>query len=138
NAFAAAMLRAGLPMGPMILLTVRGRKSGQLRTQPLALLEHDGQRLLIGSFGPVNWVQNLRVAGEGILTRRGGSEQVKVVELPPAEAAPILKWALGTAAGAFFTRGHYEVSADSSLAEIEHEAPHHPVFRIIGLEEGVR
>src|SRR5438445_7029046 len=30
----AAILRAGLPMGPMVLLTVRGRKSGKPRTTP--------------------------------------------------------------------------------------------------------
>ena len=33
------LLRAGVPLGPMILLTVRGRTTGQPRTTPVDLLE---------------------------------------------------------------------------------------------------
>jgi deazaflavin-dependent oxidoreductase (nitroreductase family) len=61
------LLRLGVKMGPMILLTVRGRKSGQPRTTPVAMTEHDGKRYLVGTFGDVNWVRNLRAAGEATL-----------------------------------------------------------------------
>ncbi|HEX2712888.1 MAG TPA: nitroreductase/quinone reductase family protein, partial [Candidatus Acidoferrales bacterium] len=33
------LLRVGIPMGPMILLSVRGRKTGKLRTTPVDLFE---------------------------------------------------------------------------------------------------
>jgi hypothetical protein len=40
------LLRAGVPMGPMILLTVRGRTTGLPRTTPVDLFERDGRRWL--------------------------------------------------------------------------------------------
>src|SRR5215813_4142916 len=124
----AALLRAGVKMGPMTLLTVRGRKSGQPRTTPVAIGERDGQRYVVGTFGEVNWVRNLRAAGEATLTRGRRVEQVSVIELPPAEAAPILKRILGTAPR--FIRGYFDVTPASSLEDFEREAPRHPLFRI--------
>jgi deazaflavin-dependent oxidoreductase (nitroreductase family) len=60
------LLRAGTPMGPMILLTVRGRTTGQPRTTPVDLLERDDRRWLVATHGGANsnWVRNLRAAGE--------------------------------------------------------------------------
>ena len=54
------MLRVGISMGGMTLLTVRGRKSGQLRTTPVVIVKQNGQRWITASFGVVNWVRNLR------------------------------------------------------------------------------
>jgi deazaflavin-dependent oxidoreductase (nitroreductase family) len=130
NAIVTVLLRAGLKMGPMILLTVPGRKSGEPRTTPVALIEQDGKRLLIGSFGDVNWVRNLRAAGHGILTRGRRKEAISVRELSPQEAAPILKRTLNMEGGANFAKPYYDVTSESSLEEIEREAPRHPVFLI--------
>ena len=130
NAIVTVLLRAGLKMGPMILLTVPGRKSGEPRTTPVALIEQDDKRLLIGSFGDVNWVRNLRAAGHGILTRGRHRETISVRELSPQEAAPILKRTLNMEGGANFAKPYYDVTAESSLEEIEREAPRHPVFLI--------
>lgn len=133
NKIVELLLRAGVnirPKGsmPMILLTVRGRKSGQPRTTPVVLVEQDGRRLLIGSFGQVNWVRNLRVAGEATLTRGRRSEAISVVELPPEQAAPLLKGILSTAPG--FIRAYFDVTPDSPLEAFEREAPRHPVFQV--------
>jgi len=38
------LLRAGVPVGRMSLLTVRGRKTGQPRTTPVWLAEYEGSR----------------------------------------------------------------------------------------------
>jgi deazaflavin-dependent oxidoreductase (nitroreductase family) len=116
----------GVKHFPMILLTVRGRKSGQPRTTPIVMTEQDGQRYLIGSFGDVNWVRNLRAAGEATVTRGRRAEQVAIAELTPAEAAPVLKQVLAIAPG--MIRDYFDVTAASSLEEIEREAPRHPVF----------
>jgi deazaflavin-dependent oxidoreductase (nitroreductase family) len=65
------LLRLGVHMtifGPMMLLTVRGRKTGKPRTVPVDLHEHNGRRFLIATHGEGNWVSNLRAAGEGILS----------------------------------------------------------------------
>jgi deazaflavin-dependent oxidoreductase (nitroreductase family) len=132
NAIVTGLLRAGVKLrapnkaGEMTLLTVRGRKSGELRTVPVVVSEHDGQRWLVSPFGNVNWARNLRAAGEAIVTRGRRSETVSVVELSAAEAAPILKRTLATAPG--MIRSYFEVTAASPLEEIEREAPRHPVF----------
>lgn len=140
NWVVARLLRLGLKMGPkgfpMVLLTVRGRKSGQPRTTPIVLSERDGKRFLIGTFGEVNWVRNLRAAGEATLTRGRRTEAIRVTELPTAEAARFLKQVVSTAPG--FIRGYFDVTPDSSLEEFEREAPRHPVFLIQPLAQPAR
>ena len=61
------LLGIGMPMGPNRLLTVRGRKSGEPRTAPVAVVEVDGRRWVVGTFGETHWVRNLRAAGEATL-----------------------------------------------------------------------
>ncbi len=60
NPIARRILNRGPLLGPNALITVRGRKSGLPRTTPIALVEIDGRRWVIGTFGEVNWVRNLR------------------------------------------------------------------------------
>lgn len=130
NAFASTMLKLGMPMGPMVLLTVEGRKSGLPRSTPVAVLEREGKRWIIGSYGPVNWVQNLRAAGKGTIQRGGKTEHIRVTELGPKDAAPVLRDVLGVGIAGIFTRGYYDVSKDSPLEDIEKEAHKHPVFLV--------
>ena len=128
NAMTTFLLRMGVKMGTMTLLIVRGRTSGQPRTTPVTLVELDGDRLLIAPFGTVNWVRNLRAAGEATLTRGRLSERVSAVELSIQEAAPILKKSLADAPS--FVTNYFDVTLDSPLADFEREAPRHPVFRL--------
>jgi hypothetical protein len=67
------MVRAGVKVGPIHLLAVRGHKSGQPRTNPEAVVEQNGKRYLVAAFGVVNWVRNLRAAswGNGSIKNRG-------------------------------------------------------------------
>jgi deazaflavin-dependent oxidoreductase (nitroreductase family) len=127
--------RAGVNMGTMSLLTVRGRKSGQPHTVPVRLVEQDGQRWLVAPYGTVQWVRNLRVAGQATLTRGRRSEAISVTELPAQEAAPILKQYLLKATAA---RPYFDVAKDAPLAAFEREAPRHPVFQITTVEEPSR
>jgi deazaflavin-dependent oxidoreductase (nitroreductase family) len=80
------LLRLGVPLGPNALLTVRGRKSGVMRTSPVAVVQQGGRRWVIGTFGDVNWVRNLRVAGEGVISSGKRRETVHAVELTREEA----------------------------------------------------
>jgi deazaflavin-dependent oxidoreductase (nitroreductase family) len=86
NPLVRGLLRLGVPMGPNTLLTVRGRRTGQPRTVPVAVTEADGRRWVIGAYGDVNWVRNLRAAGGGEIVLGGRETQVSAVELDPAEA----------------------------------------------------
>jgi len=91
NPLLKRLLRWGVPMGPNGLLTVRGRKSGLQRTTPVAVVEAAGRRWIIGTFGDVNWVRNLRAAGEGTLTVGRRHFQVKAVELSREDAVKFFK-----------------------------------------------
>ena len=81
NPITRTLLRAGLPMGPNVLMTIRGRTSGEPRTAPVAVAEIDGRRYVIGAYGEVNWVRNLRAAGEAEIRIHGGMEHVHATEL---------------------------------------------------------
>jgi deazaflavin-dependent oxidoreductase (nitroreductase family) len=127
------LLRVGVKRGTMTLLTVRGRKSGQPHTVPVALVEYDGQRWVTAPYGIVHWVRNLRAAGEATLTRGRHTEHVSAFEVSAQEAAPILKRILIGAPS--FVRPYFDVTADASLAEFEREAPNHPVFLLKSLSD---
>jgi deazaflavin-dependent oxidoreductase (nitroreductase family) len=90
------LVSAGLPTGaPNVLLTMRGRRSGKLRTVPLGLLELYGRRFVQASYGETGWVANLRADGEATLTYPGGRcIPVQAVELTADEAGVILESAL--------------------------------------------
>jgi len=125
------LLKMGVPMGSLQLLTHRGRKSGKIYTTPVALVEQDGTRWLVGAFGEVNWVHNIRTAGVAQLTTHWRKEIVEVHELAPTEAAPILKQFLKSYGLVPFIPPYFRATSQSSLADFEQEASHHPVFRIV-------
>jgi len=81
NPVAQRVLRVGPLMGPNALLTVRGRKSGVPRTTPVALVDIGGRRWVVGTFGEVNWVRNLRAAGEATVTVGRKAQEVRAREL---------------------------------------------------------
>lgn len=95
NPVAKLLLAVGNPMGPNVLVTVRGRKTGRPRSTPLMIFEDSGKRWLVAPYGEVNWVLNLRAAGRATITRRRRREDVAAVELGPTEAVEIFRDVLG-------------------------------------------
>ena len=89
NRLLRALLRVGLGPRRTYLLTVRGRRSGLLRSTPVTLMEEAGQRWLVAPYGEVGWVRNARAVGQVTLNRGGWSETVRVSELGPDESAPL-------------------------------------------------
>ena len=85
NTIAKPLLAAGIPMGFNGLLTVPGRKTGQPRTTPIAIIEVDGRRWIWCPWGDRHWVQNLRAAGRGTIEVRRQSEEITATELDPSE-----------------------------------------------------
>jgi deazaflavin-dependent oxidoreductase (nitroreductase family) len=90
-----ALLKAGLPVGPNALITIRGRKSGEPRTAGVAVIEVDGRRWIWAPWGEVNWVRNLRAAGRATLTKRGREEDVTATELDTNERVRFFRDVLG-------------------------------------------
>jgi deazaflavin-dependent oxidoreductase (nitroreductase family) len=71
-------------------LSVPGRTSGQWRTTPVVVLDHEGQRFLVAPGGLTEWARNLRAAGRGRLARREHVEQFVAEEIPPQDRPPVL------------------------------------------------
>jgi deazaflavin-dependent oxidoreductase (nitroreductase family) len=133
GALTRTLLRAGVKLGTMSLLTVRGRKSGKPQTVLVLLVEQDTERFLVAPYGVVQWVRNLRAAGTATLTRGRRSETISVRELEAREAAPVLKQylLLPVSAG---VRSYFDVTKDSPLSAFKQEAARHPVFQITRIE----
>ena len=61
------------------------------RTAPVAVVEVDGRRWVVGTFGDVHWVRNLRAAGEAEIRVGGRLQHVRAVELSPKEATAFFR-----------------------------------------------
>ena len=90
NPLTRRLLMTRLPAGPNVLLTVRGRTSGQPRTVPVALLDLGERCLLQAASEAAGWVRNVRASGEAVISRGGRSERLDVTELAPEIAAHLL------------------------------------------------
>lgn len=129
NRAVRGLTRLGLSVWGSRELRVRGRRSGQVRTTVVNLLEHDGARYLVAPRGTTEWVRNLRAAGTAELRVGRRVETFTAEELDDADKPDVLrtylrrwKWEVGQ-----FFEG---VGADASDAELLAIAPGYPVFRI--------
>ena len=95
NPIARVLLAAGVPMGLNGLITIRGRKSGRLRTTPVAIIEVSGRRWVWCPWGDVQWVRNLRAAGRATITVRRRKEVVRATELDPTQRVAFFRDTLG-------------------------------------------
>ncbi len=112
----------------LVTLEVTGRRSGKPVSFPLALVRLDGERYLVSMLGEqANWVQNLRAAGGSARLVHGRSEQVRLVEVPAASRAPVLKAYLQIAPGA---RPHIPVDKDAPLPAFQAVAAQFPVYQV--------
>ncbi len=91
NAIARPLIALGIPMGPDVLLTVKGRKSGLPRTTPVTICDYGGRRGFISPFGETNWARNLRAAGTATIRFGRKREEVRAVELDHDEAVRFIK-----------------------------------------------
>ena len=73
------------------VLTLPGRRTGKLRRTPVSVLDLDGRRYLLAGFPGADWAANARAAGGGTLAIGRREERVRLVELSPTEAVPILR-----------------------------------------------
>jgi hypothetical protein len=97
--------RLGLGMKNLPVLTVAGRTSGEPRRTPLSVLDIDGKRYLLEGFPGADWARNARAAGTGTLSVGKTHERVRLVELDPQDAVPILRaWPVRMSDGAKIMR----------------------------------
>ena len=130
NRISAIQFSAGiLSPARAVTLEVPGRRTGRLISLPVAVADYQGGRYLVSMLGnDANWVRNVRAADGRAVLRRRGREEVRLVEVAPADRAPILRRYLQVAPGA---RAHLPVDRHAPLAEFEQIAGQFPVFRIV-------
>jgi len=127
NTLVAPLARLGLAGKRTHVLTFVGRKTGRTYSTPVQLVFERGQRWLVSPYGERAWVRNARAAGSVELTRALRTERVRIEEVDPLTAAPILREYLRKTP---VTKPYFDASADSPLEDFAAEAPRHPVFRI--------
>jgi len=102
-------------------LSVRGRRSGQWRTTPVAVLHHDGRRYLVSYRGASDWARNLQASLTGRLTQRGRTEEITVAEVPVAERAGLLE---------VYTAQYAKMPTVGGVLRALPDPADHPVFQI--------
>lgn len=127
NALVRPLARLGFTGPRTHLLTVPGRKSGKPWSTPVSIVRIGEERWLVAPYGDRNWVRNARAAGWVELRRGRRDERLRVEELGPGEAVPVLReyYRRGRV-----TRPFFGVSLDSPDDAWLAEAPRHPVFRL--------
>ncbi len=87
------MSRLGMTFGgeSPVVLTVRGRKSGRDRSTPVTPMTVDGKQFVVAGFPGADWVANVRAAEQATVSRGRHVQQVRMVELSPDDARPILR-----------------------------------------------
>jgi len=119
---------SGLPPNIMAVLEVRGRKSGQTRSNPIVVATIDGKRYLVSMLGPESdWVKNVEAVQGDAVIHRGARHRVHLVLVPPHERAPVLREYVRIASSG---RLHFPVAVGAPLSEFEKIAADYPVFRI--------
>lgn len=125
----AAVYAAGVAPNYLVTLQVRGRRSGRTISFPLVMVVVGGERYLVSMLGEnVNWVRNLKAAGNEATLRHGRRERVRLEPVTSDLRAPVLKAYLQQAPGA---RPHLPVDKDAPLADFEKVASRFPVFRVV-------
>ena len=125
NSSVAWLTRRGFSVWGSRVLYVRGRTSGQWRSNPVNVLTHDGRRYLVAPRGHTQWVRNLRAAGGGELRVGRKVEQFTATELADDQKPEILRaylkrWKLEV--GVFFD-GVGADAPDSKLLQMAARLP---------------
>jgi hypothetical protein len=128
NRFTAWLSSRGLTPPILITLQVKGRTSGQLRSNVLVPAAYDGQRYLVSMLGDDSeWVRNVRAAHGQALIKRREARAVLLTEIPVGERAPILKAYCEVATSG---RHHFPVPYTAPVSDFNAIAADYPVFRI--------
>jgi deazaflavin-dependent oxidoreductase (nitroreductase family) len=118
----------GMPPSFQVVLEVRGRVSGQRRSNPVVIATVSGQRYLVSMLGAESdWVKNVDAAHGDAVIRHGRRERVHLVQVAPEERAPVLREYVRIAPSG---RQHFPLPAGAPLAAFEAIASNYPVYRI--------
>lgn len=124
------LLAWGVPLGPLLLLQTRGRRSGTAHLVPVAVLDVAGERWLISAFGEVSWVRNVRSNGIARLGRGRDLPAVHLTETTDERVPALLRMYRRRFAVVPFVRAAFDATGRDDTATFAREAHRHPVFRV--------
>ncbi|MDN5749014.1 MAG: nitroreductase/quinone reductase family protein [Pseudonocardia sp.] len=81
NRLVIALGKLGVVTGPVHVLTIPGRSSGEPRTTPVSPLTLDGRHYAIAAIPQADWARNARAAGRGELSRGRRRTPVEIHEV---------------------------------------------------------
>ena len=109
-------------------LEITGRVSGKPVQMPIVVVHLDGAEYIVSMLGAhTNWVKNLRAADGHAALLKGGRRSIRLLDVPVAERAPILKRYCEIAPAG---RVHIPVEPSAAFADFANIANEYPVFRI--------
>jgi len=125
----ARVYASGLLPDFLVTLEVKGRHLNRLHATALVVAECNREQYVVSMLGEsADWVRNVRAAGGDAILRHGQRQNVRLVEVPPEQRAPILRAYLQRAIGA---RPHFPVVWNAPIDAFERIAATYPVFRIV-------
>jgi deazaflavin-dependent oxidoreductase (nitroreductase family) len=131
NRIVRALSRLGLSVGPVRVLTVPGRRTGEPRPTPVSPLTVGGRRYVIAGLPDGDWARNVRAAGRGELAAGRRRTAVTLTEITDPEVRRAVMRAFPTKVPGgvmFFVRLGLVSRADSD--EFAAAADRVAVFRI--------
>jgi deazaflavin-dependent oxidoreductase (nitroreductase family) len=79
-------------MGPVVVLTVPGRKTGEPRSTPVTPFTTDGHRYVVAALTNGDWARNVRAAGRGVLASGRRTTEVTLTEVTdPARRLAVVR-----------------------------------------------
>jgi deazaflavin-dependent oxidoreductase (nitroreductase family) len=118
----------GLGFKHHFLLQVRGRKSGNLYSTPIDLLELGGRRFLVAPRGRTQWVRNAEAAAEVELKRGSYRQTFAVVPIVDGDKPELLKAYLEKFKAE--VQRYFPIAAGSDVEAFEGIAADYPVFEL--------
>lgn len=136
NKVVVAVGKLGIPVGPAMVLTVPGHKTGTPRSTPMTPFVVHGQMYVVAGYPGAHWARNARAAGTGTLSRGRSSQSVRITELTADQARPVLReFPVQVPVGVTFAKSSGMV-VDGTPDEFEALAGTLAVFRFDPLDSG--
>jgi deazaflavin-dependent oxidoreductase (nitroreductase family) len=124
NRVMAWMARRGI--GPAVLLTTTGRRSGEPRTLPVSPVIVDAGEYLVAPYGAVGWVVNARANPDALLRRGRDERAVRLSEVIGGTARVLAAYYESQR----FPRRYMNLPADPTIDDFNDKASLFPVFMV--------
>ncbi|HSF57063.1 MAG TPA: nitroreductase family deazaflavin-dependent oxidoreductase [Candidatus Binatia bacterium] len=128
NRLVGLLLKLGIGLAHNYLLEVRGRKTGQVYSTPVNVLEYKGKKYLVAPRGYTQWVRNVETSGEATLVQRAERTKVRLRTVADEEKPEILKAYLDRFK--LTVQRYFPIAAGSPAEAFKSLAVRYPVYEI--------